>query len=88
MGLVDLGYNGNPFTWSNKRHGRAKIKERLDRGLYNQEWLLLFPDALVHHMPATASDHNPIKISSESSSCPPSNPSSLNPFGLETILVT
>jgi exonuclease III len=78
MGLVDLGYNGNPFTWCNKRHGRAKIKERLDHGLSNHDWLLLFPDSIVHHLPATASDHNPIKITTEGNSSP------LKPFKFES----
>lgn len=29
-GLEDLGYNGNTFTWSNKREGTTNIKQRLD----------------------------------------------------------
>jgi hypothetical protein len=41
--LVDLGYEGNPFTWTNKRHGLANIKERLDRCFATQEWIHLFP---------------------------------------------
>jgi hypothetical protein len=71
MGLVDLGYNGNPFTWCYKRHGRAKIKERFGRGLSNHEWLLLFPNALAHHLQAAASDHNPIKITTDGNSSHP-----------------
>lgn len=31
-GLIDLGYDGNRFTWTNKREGMKNIKERLDRG--------------------------------------------------------
>lgn len=27
QGLLDLGYNGNEFTWTNKREGPANIKE-------------------------------------------------------------
>lgn len=34
-GLIDLGFNGNPFTWNNGRGGCANIRERLDRGLVN-----------------------------------------------------
>lgn len=29
-GLVDLGFNGNPFTWNNGRQGAANIRKRLD----------------------------------------------------------
>ncbi|GLT54477.1 hypothetical protein SLA2020_276710 [Shorea laevis] len=63
-GLVDLGFVGNPYTWSNKRQGLANIKERLDRSFANQEWIHLFPEAKVCHLPAITSDHNPILISS------------------------
>jgi hypothetical protein len=51
-GLVDLGFVGNPYTWSNKRLGLANIKERLDRSFANQEWIHLFPNAKVCHLPA------------------------------------
>ncbi|GLT65286.1 hypothetical protein SLA2020_377250 [Shorea laevis] len=62
-GLVDLGFSGNPFTWSNKRQGIHNIKERLDRGLSNHEWIIMFPNALVTHLPATVSDHSPLLLS-------------------------
>jgi hypothetical protein len=62
-GLVDLGFNGNPFTWSNHRQGMHNIRERLDRGLANQNWLHLFPNALVYHLPAVESDHTPMILS-------------------------
>jgi hypothetical protein len=61
--LVDLGFVGNKFTWSNCRMGRENIRERLDRGLANQTWLQLFHNSLVNHFPATQSDHCPILVS-------------------------
>lgn len=36
-GLIDVGYSGPSFTRSNNRHGGALIRERLDRGIVNQE---------------------------------------------------
>jgi hypothetical protein len=33
FGMIDVGFAGNPFTWSNNRSGLENIKERLDRGL-------------------------------------------------------
>ncbi|XP_056683220.1 uncharacterized protein [Spinacia oleracea] len=42
-GLVDLGYHGNPYTWTNARDGAGLIKERLDRALANSPWIDTFP---------------------------------------------
>jgi hypothetical protein len=33
FGMIDVGFVGNPFTWSNNRQGLENIKEILDRGL-------------------------------------------------------
>ena len=35
--LVDMGYKGYPFTWSNRRYGQHFIKERLDRLLCSND---------------------------------------------------
>lgn len=61
-GLIDLGFIGHPFTWSNKRVGAANIQERLDRALVNDRWKVLFLDATVLHLPAVQSDHCPILL--------------------------
>lgn len=58
-GLVDLGFNSNPFTWNNGRLGAANIRERLDRGIANQAWRV-FPNASIIDAPASASDHLPL----------------------------
>ncbi|KAK9287687.1 hypothetical protein L1049_016125 [Liquidambar formosana] len=63
-GLVDMGFSGNPYTWTNKRSNSAHIKERLDRGVANIEWRSLFPEAALLHLPATSSDHCPILLDS------------------------
>uniref|UniRef100_A0A803LUB2 RNase H type-1 domain-containing protein n=1 Tax=Chenopodium quinoa TaxID=63459 RepID=A0A803LUB2_CHEQI len=42
--LVDLGFNGNPYTWHNAREGAAIIRERLDRAMANPSWLNNFPN--------------------------------------------
>jgi hypothetical protein len=61
--LVDLGFVGNKFTWSNCRASRANIRERLDRGLANQSWVHLIPNSLVNHFLVTQSDRYPILVS-------------------------
>ena len=43
-GLMDLGFHGPRFTWTNKSLcWQTTIKECLDRGLGNAEWATLFP---------------------------------------------
>jgi hypothetical protein len=64
FGMIDLGFSGNPFTWSNKRQNHHLIKERLDRGIANSQWVHLFPHYVVLHLPAQLSDHNPILLDS------------------------
>lgn len=61
-GLIDLGFDGNPYTWNNKRIGRANICERLDKGFANGQWRILFPNASVSHLLAFNSDHRPILL--------------------------
>jgi hypothetical protein len=56
-GLVDLGFSGSPFTWSNHRHGRHLIRERLDRDVASTQWIHLFSSFSVRHLLAHASDH-------------------------------
>ncbi|KAL0287958.1 UNVERIFIED_CONTAM: hypothetical protein Sangu_2668400 [Sesamum angustifolium] len=57
-GLTDAGFEGEPFTWSNKR-----VWRRLDRVLYSQEWVELFNSTRVSHLPRRLSDQHPLLIS-------------------------
>lgn len=61
-GLIDMGYQGPAYTWSNKKKGRALITKRLDRVLVNLQWHQRFPNASVFHLPRFSSDHMPILI--------------------------
>ncbi|KAL5745884.1 hypothetical protein ACOSP7_027030 [Xanthoceras sorbifolium] len=45
--LEDLGFRGPPFTWYNGRIGNSFVQERINRGVYNIEWLELFPGPLL-----------------------------------------
>jgi hypothetical protein len=62
FGLIDLGFSGNPFSWSNNIQGSAIIKERLDRGLASPNWVHLHHEFSITHIPACDSDHNPITL--------------------------
>ncbi|CAL5332800.1 unnamed protein product [Camellia sinensis] len=60
--LVDMGFAGPLFTWSNNRVGAALVRERLDRGLANDAWQGIFPHAKVYPLACTSSDHLPLYI--------------------------
>jgi hypothetical protein len=60
--LMDLGYFGPKYTWSNGQERTALIKERLDRGVSNIEWRNLFPKAELQVESTICSDHAPLKL--------------------------
>ncbi len=59
--LLDLGFSGPQFTWTNKRPNDL-VMERLDKVLCNPSWKLCFEETNVLHLPRVSSDHNPILI--------------------------
>ena len=61
-GMIDLGFHGPRFTWSNLRELSDLIQERLDRCFANSSWRILFPEASVHHLTRTHSDHCPVLL--------------------------
>ncbi|KAL9689163.1 hypothetical protein QQ045_033596 [Rhodiola kirilowii] len=61
-GLVDLGFQGEVFTYSNRRKGEEEVKAWLDRAVANNGWRRLFPYALIKHVFANSSDHVPILL--------------------------
>jgi hypothetical protein len=67
--MIDLGFARNPFTWGNNRQGLENIKERLDRGLASPSWIHLHPEFSLIHLSAHNSDHNPISLNTNSTSC-------------------
>ena len=61
-GLGDLGFAGLPYTFDNRRGGRANVKVRLDRAVANNMWRDVFAHARVEHLVAPSSDHLPILL--------------------------
>ena len=58
--MVDMGFTGPRYTWTNKRDINNLILERIDRFFMNPEWCVLYPDAKVSHLPRCHSDHCPV----------------------------
>ncbi|KAK4490473.1 hypothetical protein RD792_001150, partial [Penstemon davidsonii] len=83
-GLIDLGFRGPKFTWSDSRVGLAKIRERIDRCLANVGWQELFPESMVLHLPRTHSDHHPLLTLCDGMAQPPP----VKPFRFELAWTT
>lgn len=62
-GLIDIGYHGNDYTWSNNQTGNARIWERLDRALVNNHAMVSLPNFRLDHLQRVIhSDHCPILL--------------------------
>jgi hypothetical protein len=61
--LMDLGFCGPKYTWSNGRSGRDFTRERLDRAVANNNWSMLFDVVEVNVLARSSSDHNPLLMS-------------------------
>ncbi|KAF4404088.1 hypothetical protein G4B88_014544 [Cannabis sativa] len=61
-----LGFQDPGYTWSKGRNsssqGGGVKRARLDRGLASIDWRIMFPNAIVHHLAASESDHRPILL--------------------------
>ena len=60
--VVDLGFSGPRFTWTNRRKVQNLIQERIDRFFVNPEWCVLFPEARITHLTRCHSDHCPVLL--------------------------
>lgn len=59
-GLMDCGYTGSKFTWSNNQAGQNRVWGRWDRILVNSVWISSLPMLTVEHLPRISSDHSPL----------------------------
>jgi hypothetical protein len=60
--MIDLGFSGPKYSWSNCHDMNSLIMERLDRVLANPDWRILFPEASVTHLTRTHFDHCPVLL--------------------------
>lgn len=60
--LIDIGYQGLWFTWTNCRKDLTNIRKRLDRVWCNLEWKRQHEEVCLRHLPRVHSDHHPILL--------------------------
>lgn len=60
--MLDLGFLGPKFTWSNKRGIDYLMQCRLDRFWANPKWKAHFAEANVTHLARANSDHCPLLL--------------------------
>jgi len=48
--MMDIGFMGPHFTWTNRREIQALIQERIDRYFVNSSWCVIYLDARVIHL--------------------------------------
>ena len=60
--MIDIGFLGPRFTWTNRREVHALIQERFDRYFVNPSWVLMSPEAKVTHLTRCHSDHCPVLL--------------------------
>ena len=78
--MIDIGFSGPRFTWTNKREFQALIQERIDRVFVNPNWCLLYPEARVVHLTRCHSNHCPILLELQ----PRINRGRKRPFSFQT----
>ncbi|KAL9667410.1 hypothetical protein QQ045_001767 [Rhodiola kirilowii] len=61
-GLMDLGYKGSKYTYSNRRQGSEEVASRLDRAVGDDLWVDKFPNATIEHLISHRSDHCPLLL--------------------------
>lgn len=60
LGMIDIPLHGIKFTWR-----RNESKSKLDRALWSNEWLRVFPNLRLIGLNRCTSDHNPLALLSE-----------------------
>nr|XP_027088506.1 uncharacterized protein LOC113709853 [Coffea arabica] len=55
--LIDIGFEGHPWTWSNHWDNDCEVRQRLDRCLGSMEWYQTFDKASCQHIDTYASYH-------------------------------
>ncbi|KAM0853806.1 hypothetical protein ACQ4PT_050835 [Festuca glaucescens] len=82
-GLVDLGFTGPKFTWTNKQEAETNVRVRLDRAVVNGAFSNRFDDCRVENIVTTTSDHLEVLINLSSFEIPTERPPVQSGFRFE-----
>ena len=63
--LFDLHFVGCQYTWWKDQSGRDSIEEHLNRMCASEEWLAIFPRAMVEHLDEDLLDHLPLLLKTQ-----------------------
>lgn len=61
-GLFDVGYSGCWYTWERVNLLNSNIRERLDQGVANVNWLERFSNTVIWHLSHLYSNHCPLLV--------------------------
>ncbi|KAA3473493.1 reverse transcriptase [Gossypium australe] len=62
---MDVGFSGRWFTWERGNLSETNIRERLDRGVANEEWFAMFPEVTIQHLTNSFSNHCPLLVNTK-----------------------
>ncbi|KAI3931145.1 hypothetical protein MKX01_029335, partial [Papaver californicum] len=65
LALINLGYTGDQFTWSNHRKEPNLVMCRIDRAMVNNLWTSKFGNSRLIHLIDHGSDHRPIMLKTD-----------------------
>ena len=60
--MIDLGFSGPKFTWSNLHPFSQLVQEHIDRVFVNTEWYNIYLEASVTHLERAYSNHRTIVL--------------------------
>ncbi|KAG8647856.1 hypothetical protein MANES_09G117801v8 [Manihot esculenta] len=60
--LIDIGFEGIPFTWSRGNEASDYKMARLDRGICSSNWRMRFSDTRIIHPPKFHLDYCPLVL--------------------------
>lgn len=61
-GLIDPGFEGGLYTWTRGKEEGSFQGARLDRALVSPDFLEIFSNLVIKHVPAVNSNHSPLLV--------------------------